>query len=154
MPKLTKTTQTTEQTKNLGELLGEEVRYFSGSVKHAFCIALSGELGAGKTLFTQGLAKGLGIRARIQSPTFVFMKRYSLKSSTFDNMWHMDCYRIEKDTELGPLEFKEIASDPKNILVIEWAERIRKHIPKDALWITLEHQTPESRIVTFAHEKR
>ena len=154
MSKLVKATNSVEQTKKLGILLGEELRTFSGSKNHAFCLALTGELGSGKTLFVQGLARGLGISSRIQSPTFVFMKRYGLKRSSFDNMWHIDLYRLEKDSELGAIGFSEVVTDRKNIVVVEWAERIRRHLPKDTLWIIFTHEKPESRLITFTHEKR
>lgn len=138
----------------LGELLGEELRSFSWIKGHAFCIALTGELGAGKTLFVQGLAKGLGVRGKIQSPTFVLMKHYALAKSEFAHLWHMDCYRIEEEKELDVIGFQEIMSDPNAIFVIEWAERIKSRIPKDALWVRIEHVSEKTRHYTFRYEEK
>lgn len=96
--------------------------------KQAFIIALKGDLGSGKTTFVQGLAKALDIKEKITSPTFVIFKKYN-------NFYHFDCYRIEKPEEILELGFKEIIQNPKNIVAIEWAERIKRIIPKDALWL-------------------
>lgn len=106
----------------------ELVKKISKKRNHAFLIALRGDLGGGKTTFVQGLAKGLNIKDKITSPTFVIYKKYN-------NFYHFDCYRIKKPKEILDLGFKDIVSNPKNIVAIEWAERIKKIIPKDALWI-------------------
>ncbi len=97
----------------------------------AFVIALKGDLGGGKTTFVKGLAKGLNIKEKITSPTFVIYKKYN-------NFYHFDCYRIEKAKEILDLGFKQIIQDPKNIVAIEWAEKIKRIIPKQALWITFK----------------
>ena len=89
---------------------------------------LVGNLGAGKTTFIQAFAKGLGIKAKVTSPSFVLMKNYK-------NFYHIDCYRIKNHKDILALDFKEIISNPKNIIMIEWAEKIRKILPKDAIWI-------------------
>lgn len=91
-------------------------------------IGLQGELGAGKTTFIQAFAKGLGIKNKITSPSFVLMKRYK-------NLYHIDCYRIKSYKDILALDFKEIVSNPKNIIVIEWAEKIKKILPKKTIWI-------------------
>jgi len=89
----------------------------------AFVLALEGDLGSGKTTFTQGLAKGLGVKGRITSPTFVVMKR-------FKNFYHFDCYRLQKPEEILELGWQEIVANPQNIIAIEWPERIKKFLPK------------------------
>ena len=143
------------RTEKLARLLGQELRVVGKKRKNAlrggqaFCIALSGELGAGKTLFVQGLARGLGLRSTIQSPTFVIMKRYGVKHSQVKNFWHMDCYRIKKQNELGPLHLRDILKDPDTVIAIEWAERVRKLLPKDTLWIKLAHTSPTVRSITL-----
>lgn len=135
-------------------MLGEELRALGKKRNHAFCIALSGELGAGKTLFVKGLAHGLGLRAQIQSPTFIIMRRHTLKRSTFKHFWHVDCYRLKKQSELATLHFREILKDPKNIIAIEWAERVKKLLSKDTLWILLSHDSPSVRAITLHHAGR
>ena len=105
--------------------------------KGAFILALKGELGAGKTSFVQGLAKGLGIKKNVLSPTFLIVKPYNLKKERM--FYHIDCYRLKNAKELLELEWKEIIKNPKNIVAIEWADRVKSIIPKDALWISFAH---------------
>ncbi len=101
--------------------------------KTAFVIGLLGDLGGGKTTFLQGFAKGLGIQEKILSPTFVLMKRFQVIGYRFQTFYHIDCYRIQKPKEILDLGFEKIIFGPKNIVAVEWAERIRKILPKDAL---------------------
>ncbi len=115
------------QTKKLAEKLAKEILKRPLG-KWAVVLGLEGELGAGKTTFLQGFAKGLGIKEKILSPTFVLMKR-------FNNFYHIDCYRLDKPKEILGLGFKEIISNPKNIVAIEWADRIKSILPKDCLII-------------------
>jgi len=117
-----------KQTQKIAKELAEKVLRKKKNQDHAFVMALKGDLGGGKTTFVQGFAKGLGIGEKITSPTFVIYKKYG-------NFYHFDCYRIKKPKEILDLGFKEIIQDPKNIVVIEWADRIKRIIPKHALWI-------------------
>jgi len=145
------------QTRKLGEILATELlkkakvekrTKFSLSKevlktklkKGALIIGLKGDLGGGKTTFLQGFSKGLGIKQKITSPTFVIMRRYKIQNTRYkiQNFYHIDCYRIEKPKEILNLGFKEIISNPQNIVVIEWADRIRKILPKKAIIIKFE----------------
>jgi tRNA threonylcarbamoyladenosine biosynthesis protein TsaE len=94
--------------------------------KNAVVLTLRGNLGAGKTTFLQGFAKGLGIKSKINSPTFIIMKRFKIKDLRFRNFYHIDCYRLNKPREILDLGFKEIISDPQNIVAIEWPEIVEK----------------------------
>lgn len=105
---------------------------------------MTGDLGAGKTTFTQGFFHGLGLKKRAQSPTFIIMRRHALKKSKFKNIFHIDAYRLKKPEHLEMLGFKELAEDPKNIILIEWAERAKKIIPKTALWLNFKHGKKEN----------
>jgi len=129
------------QTKKLGEKFAKEILEKKPK-KTAFVVGLEGELGGGKTTFLQGFAKGLGIKEKILSPTFVIMKK-------FNDFYHIDCYRIEKPKELLDLGFKKITSNPKNIIAIEWADRIRKIMPKHTLWIKFDFINEKRRRITF-----
>ena len=102
----------------------------------AFVLALKGELGAGKTSFVQGLAKGLGIKEKVLSPTFLIVKRFHVSRSRFQAFYHIDCYRLKNPKELLDLEWKKIIQNPHNIVAVEWAGRVKSIIPKDALWIS------------------
>lgn len=116
-----------KETKELAKSFAKKIKRIKKN-RNAIIIGLQGELGAGKTTFIQSFAKGLGIKAKITSPTFVLMKNYK-------NFYHIDCYRIKNTKDILGLDFKEIISNPKNIIMIEWAEKIRKILPKDAIWI-------------------
>ncbi len=111
-----------------------------GSGKKAVVIALSGELGAGKTTFTQGFAAGLGIRGRMSSPTFILMRSTKIKTGKFI---HIDAYRADAGDFLK-LGFKELAADSKNIILVEWADRLKKILPKSAIWLKFEHGKKEN----------
>jgi tRNA threonylcarbamoyladenosine biosynthesis protein TsaE len=91
--------------------------------KKATILGLKGNLGGGKTTFLQGFARGLGIKEKILSPTFVIMKK-------FGNFYHIDCYRINKPEEILELGWEEIINNPKNIVAIEWPEKVKKLLPK------------------------
>ena len=117
--------------------------------------ALAGDLGSGKTAFAQAFIKALGIEGRITSPTFLIVKSYPVPkllrwhgASKFKKVYHIDCYRIHKPADLIKLGFREIISNPENIVLIEWADRIKKIIPKDAVWLYFEHgQKENERII-------
>jgi tRNA threonylcarbamoyladenosine biosynthesis protein TsaE len=141
-------TKTSHATRHLGEILGRELQ-IARPKKHAFCIALSGDLGSGKTLFTKGIAHGLGIRTTVNSPTFVLMKRYPIRGANFKNFWHIDCYRIKNQKELLVLGIADILKDPGNIVAVEWPEKIKKYIPKHGIFISFEHRSPRERALTM-----
>jgi tRNA threonylcarbamoyladenosine biosynthesis protein TsaE len=120
-----------------GELLGLW-KQTNLSSEAAVVIALSGDLGAGKTTFIQQLAEILGVSESVTSPTFVIMKSYATTDATFENLVHMDAYRIEDDSELTPLNFSEVLAQPKTLLCIEWAERISAFLPAHTIKMDLE----------------
>lgn len=142
-------THSGHETTRLGFILGREVRNYRAREGRSLVILLSGELGAGKTVFAKGVGRGLGVRATIHSPTFLLMKRYPLARSYFKNLWHIDCYRIHNARELIALGLKDILRNPKNIVVIEWPERVRRLIPRWALAVSLAHTKGDTRIIRF-----
>jgi tRNA threonylcarbamoyladenosine biosynthesis protein TsaE len=107
--------------------------------KHAKVIALVGNLGAGKTTFTQGFLKALGVKRRVISPTFLIIRPYKLKQKNFHLAFHIDCYRLNKPNELLVLGFKDLMNEPEHIVLIEWPELVKKYLPRDTLWIEIEH---------------
>ncbi|HVO28378.1 MAG TPA: tRNA (adenosine(37)-N6)-threonylcarbamoyltransferase complex ATPase subunit type 1 TsaE [Candidatus Paceibacterota bacterium] len=113
----------------------------------AAVFALAGDLGAGKTTFTQGFARGLGVRRRVASPTFVLMRRYALSgpsSGRFGNLYHLDAYRIKKPDALEVLGLREIMADPENIVLVEWPENIKKLLPPGTVWVRFRHGRKEN----------
>ena len=130
---------------------------------NAIIIGLIGDLGAGKTTFSQGFAKGLEIKQKIISPTFVILKSLKItkkskiqnpKSKTnskpkiqtkhgsqninFQNFIHIDAYRLENPSELLSLNWKKLIDNPQNIILIEWADKIKKILPENAILIELK----------------
>lgn len=96
---------------------------FASTLKGGEAISLVGELGTGKTTFTQGVARGLGITARIISPTFVVMRSYPVPNSDL-MLHHLDLYRMESAADIKALDLSELLSDPKAIILIEWPEKV------------------------------
>ncbi len=110
-------------------------------------IALKGNLGAGKTTFTQILGQYLDIKDQITSPTFTIMKQYEIENKDFDKLVHIDAYRIEKEDEVGPLRLNEVFERPRTILCVEWPEQIPSVIPDSAVWVEIEIGDGETRKV-------
>ncbi len=133
--------QSAEEMQKVGKYLSNEILKEILENKKAIVIGLEGDLGSGKTTFVQGIAKGLGIKGKITSPTFVIMRKY-------DFLYHIDCYRI-KSKDLLELDFKEIIKQSGNIVVIEWAERIKKVLPKDVIWMKFEYLDKDKRKIIY-----
>lgn len=129
------------QTQKMGKVLAREVLRM-GPSKTARIFGLVGDLGGGKTTFLQGFAKGLGVKEKILSPTFVIIRRIK-------NFYHIDCYRIKKPKEILDLGFREIISNPGNIMVIEWADKIKKIMPEETIWINFEFIDNKTRKITI-----
>ena len=92
---------------------------------HATLVLLSGELGAGKTTFVKSLGHALGVHETIPSPTFVIARFYDIpKHQEFSRLVHVDAYRIEDEEELRPIGWEKLLADPKNLIVVEWPEKI------------------------------
>lgn len=122
-------TNSAEETQKLGEILGQAIRT-------PRIIAFESDLGGGKTTFIQGLAKGLGIKGKIVSPTFVLEKIYPVPKKKFA-LYHYDVYRLEAD----PVLLGEILENAAtNIVAIEWAEKIKRWLPKNTIWIRISAQ--------------
>ena len=138
-------TESASETQNLGQKVA------SNLTSKTKIFALTGELGSGKTTFVQGFARGLGVKKRIISPTFILMRSYKIVKVDFDTLYHLDLYRFEKDIdkELDNLGIEEVWKDRKNIIIIEWAEKARKYIPKEAVWIKFENVSEERRKITI-----
>lgn len=143
-------TKSAEETQGLGEKL-------AASLKSGDVLALHGNLGSGKTTFVQGLAKGLGISQRIISPTFIIMRSYTIKKfrSKDDKplsekmFYHVDLYRIRNATDIEGLGLQEIMEDKHAIVVIEWAEKIEKFLPKQTKRIYFTYRNEHEREIMY-----
>lgn len=133
-------------------------------------IALAGELGAGKTTFVQGFAKALGVKEKIQSPTFVLLKIYNIYSSSSSrrhtkessrlrpnskisgvrHLVHIDCYRLNSPRDMAHVGFKNLLQDKDAVILVEWAGRIKSLLPKSTLRIKFKHgKRSNERIISL-----
>lgn len=146
------------------------------NLESAFIICLSGDLGSGKTTFAQGFLKRMGLRGSHTSPTFLVIKNYQkeipnpppasqaralrtgksqipnkskLSKTKTQNIYHIDAYRV-KAKDILNLGWKEIISDG-NIVLVEWADRIKRIIPRKALWIKFEWVDKNKRRITIRY---
>ncbi len=135
------------ETKNLaGKFLKEWLADKKNRDKNLL-VCLEGDLGGGKTTFAQGIAEALEIKEAVTSPTFLIMKKYQAPrkrvmelSSGYPELssitlYHFDCYRVKGAQEILDLGWKEIVKEKDNIILVEWAEKIKKILPKDGIWI-------------------
>jgi len=117
----------------------------------ATLVTLSGELGAGKTSFTQAMACALGVTENVTSPTFVLEKIYELpEGQKFKRLVHIDAYRLEGESALTPLGFDGIIKNAENLIVLEWPERVENALPIPTHAITLEVLPDNARSITYA----
>jgi len=131
--------------------LGKETARTICPQKGAIILGLRGELGTGKTTFVQGFAKGLGVKDKILSPTFVILKKFKIPKSeiSFRNFFHIDCYRINSGKELLELGFKEIISEPKNIVLLEWPEKVKSILPEDTMFLNFKFVNMNTREIIW-----
>lgn len=129
-----------QETERLGERLGAALR--PGDV-----LCLSGELGAGKTCLTRGLARGWGADARVTSPTFTLINEYRRPGDGL-RFHHVDAYRLLSADDALTTGLDDVLDAP-GVVAIEWPERIAPALPEDCLWVSLEAGAPGHRTLTF-----
>lgn len=127
----------------------EFAQNFAKEVSPGDVIALYGELGSGKTTFTKGLAKGLGITDRVTSPTFVLMKDYDLPARDNSKLHHLDLYRLDSSDEIKSLDLNELVNQETNIFVIEWAQKASQEELKDAIKIRFNIKDENTREISI-----
>ncbi len=119
-------------------------------IENGGVVALYGDLGTGKTTLTKAIAEKLGIENfKIKSPTYTYIRRYPN-----NNIYHIDLYRIDSLDELLLLEIEEIMEDHKNIVIIEWADKLEEYLPKKRLNVKLEFVDSETREITMDSDLR
>ena len=133
-------TTSPEETIALAEQIGAKLR--PGDI-----IAYRGDLGAGKTTFTRGLAAGMGIKELVTSPTFALVHDYEGK------LIHFDMYRIMDENELETTGFYDYPQD-ECVFAIEWSENIEAALPPQTMFLTLERTGDESRHITLQGDER
>ncbi|MBI3458692.1 tRNA (adenosine(37)-N6)-threonylcarbamoyltransferase complex ATPase subunit type 1 TsaE [Candidatus Azambacteria bacterium] len=170
-------TNNSKETHELARCLGQLLMEIKND--QLIFLALEGELGAGKTTFVQGLAKGLGMKEKILSPTFVLMKGFEIpekakkqrsqgtekqgnketrkqennemKVETKQNrmFYHLDGYRLKNEQELETINFKEILKN-NNIVVMEWADKVKKSLPKKYMKIQFKYLGKDKREIKIS----
>lgn len=123
-------------------------------VDAATIVALSGDLGAGKTAFVKGAAKALGVTEHVTSPTFVIMKIYHLGEAAFKRLVHIDAYRLKGEHHLKVLGWDELCADPTNLIMVEWPEQAEAAIPPDAIRIALRYSGEDEREITYGEARK
>ncbi|MFA6065132.1 MAG: L-threonylcarbamoyladenylate synthase [archaeon] len=143
-------TKNEQETRAFGEKLVSNLS--KKKMSKPIIIALQGELGTGKTQLCKGIAKKLGIKQEILSPTFIICREYKL-TQDFDKLFHMDIYKLSSPQELLDVGFKDMLKG-RNLIVIEWAEKaskIIKEMNKEAIiiWINMYHKSETERIIEY-----
>lgn len=134
----------TRSTKETQQKAADIASKFSGGV-----IALIGELGSGKTTFTQGFAKGLNIKDKIISPTFVLIRQHQIPGKNAQ-LFHLDLYRLEDSQDLQILGIQDMLENPNNIILIEWAEKALNLLPKNIVTIKFRTIDEKTREITVS----
>jgi tRNA threonylcarbamoyladenosine biosynthesis protein TsaE len=142
-----KVSKNTKETMEIAKTFLDKILRNNKKQKGALVVALSGDLGAGKTAFTQAVAKHLGIKEKVTSPTFVIMKKYSINLENYNFLFHFDAYRLKNEKELLHLGWEEIIEKKEHIVFIEWPKNVKKAIPDDAKFIYISHKENGGRIL-------
>jgi len=142
-------TRTREETLNLGYKLGKKIK--PGSI-----IALVGDLGTGKTIFTKGIAKALGVKdyEYVNSPSFVLLKEYrpTRRTSQKTPLYHFDLYRLDSSLDLESVGYEEYFYS-KGISVVEWADRAMDILPYKYILVKFKHLGETKREITDSKVK-
>lgn len=113
-------------------------------------LCLIGDLGGGKTYFTKGLARGLGIKKLITSPSFLLMKVYKIKKGEIKNFCHVDVYRINNPKEIFDLGLKNFLNRQDTVVVIEWADKIKSILkPYKKIVLKLQFIDKNTRLINI-----
>lgn len=142
------TEQSTTTINDLSEL-SSWVKTFSNNLSSsdnsATVIALSGPLGVGKTTFVRELLENYGVDGPITSPTYTIETVYKLPAGPFSRAYHLDAYRLDGADDLRGLNFQERLEDKENIILIEWADRVKELLPSNTIFIKMSFTDEENR---------
>ncbi|OGI71365.1 tRNA (adenosine(37)-N6)-threonylcarbamoyltransferase complex ATPase subunit type 1 TsaE [Candidatus Nomurabacteria bacterium RIFCSPHIGHO2_02_FULL_35_13] len=125
----------TKETAQIAKIFLNKLLKSKKEKRCALVVGLSGDLGAGKTVFAKSIAKHLGVKNKVFSPTFVIMKKYPIKLKGYNFFFHLDAYRLKNEKELINLGWGEIINNKNHLVFIEWPENVSKAIPSDARFV-------------------
>lgn len=135
-----------EETRQIAEKFAERL-------EKGTTLCLYGDLAAGKTTFSQGIGKALGIE-RLVSPTFLIMRQYPITSHpVIKTLFHLDLYRLDSVEDIKAFDVEEIWSSPENLLVIEWPEKFKEYLPKKRFDIFFKANGEDERQITIEEHK-
>lgn len=161
-------TNSPEESKKIAQDFVKEILDRKRAEDGALVLALTGELGSGKTTFAQNFAEAFGIKEKIKSPTFIIMRKHeirnpksetNLKSQTqkiktkLKHLFHFDVYRIHDEKEVLNLGWEEIIKNPENIVLVEWADKIEKILPKSYVKINFKHLVGNKREIEIKFDR-
>lgn len=130
------------------EKAGEE---FSKKLNPQDVVFLIGNLGSGKTTFTKGIAKGLGITSRIISPTFVLVRSHDIEKGKIKTLYHLDLYRLQNENDVLGINLTDYLEDERGLVVIEWPE-VSQNIVKKKVWKVVFETKEHNRNITIIKE--
>ena len=128
--------------------VGEALARYLGDRGGPHLVCLYGQLGSGKTTFTQGFAHGLGIVSRLLSPTFIIVRRYQIPKKVY-YLYHVDLYRLNVASEMEGIGLPEIFADVASYTVVEWAERLGELMPSKRIDIYCTAAQDDSHTITI-----
>ena len=145
--------KTEKATRGLAVRLAARILQTSIQLRQARIVGLTGDLGTGKTTFIKAFVKIFHVKQKIFSPTFLIFRVYDIPKKfqqKFKKIYHIDLYRINSISELKTVGFHKILKNPENLVLIEWVDRIRDSLPKNTIWLLLEHgKNINERQITF-----
>lgn len=112
-------------------------------------VTLQGDLGSGKTTFTQALGRALGVKKRITSPSFLVMKTYTIDKGIIKRLNHIDLYRIENEQDIKIMGLEDFMSDPEAITIIEWPEKMGSLLPQRRIALEFEYVDENTRKIAI-----
>lgn len=142
-----KVSKSIKETTEIAKTFLDKILKVKNPANKATVVCLSGNLGAGKTAFTQGVAKHLGVKGKVVSPTFVIYKKYPLRGKKHKYLFHLDAYRLKNEKELLHLEWNKIINDKENLVIVEWPENVSKVVPRNAKYVYISSGENDSRIL-------
>ncbi len=146
------TTSSPRETEKLAKFFGESILQFRNSKT---IIALEGDLGAGKTTFIKGLARGFGITKKVTSPTFIIARTYPLPkgSHRIKTFFHIDAYRLKTPHDVETSGVHEMLKMKRRVIAIEWADLIENLLPSSTIIVKIKHVKGNRREISFSSKR-